>query len=648
MQIGVSAYKFCSSTFRLKKEIIDHLRDKWNPVLERFSLQPAKYVYQYEELDSSIQEIRLIKLTKHPITGISCSLERFPLEIAPKYEAISYTWGSSTKGHLVSLGRSWLPITRNVYKILQDRGSYFRTRWLWIDAVCINQDDNVEKGIQVNIMGDIYQSAERVLVWLGDTVVRSSDITSAMFLLERLNYNINNYEDYKQRLDSMKLVTGSRESWDALGRLLSHYYWQRTWIIQEIAKAQKVHILYGGQYISWDIFSLLVSQLGFEPGNKIIADELVIFKNDSVAIIGGVSQVSLISAVREPLTQGKLLTLEESLALTYRCLATDARDKVFALTNLTELTDIDEKTNVRPDYTLTVQEVYIRAARYMLSNNSSFLLLQSGIGHERKVDGLPSWVPDWSALRPQMHQVDSHLGNGDQPSGRGSLLSPRFTLSANLLEISVQGVTISKIKHISATSCCFDGSSEAGRQGVQPFYQAAHLIATTHLPNMYTLTNQSLAEAFWRTLIADRHPSNDQQRGKPVSLEWPAQAEYGEYFKIWRDGMLGLDESAVQLSDEEGLRVKNASFAYSRALGNACRDSRKFAVTEDGMIGLVPPLTEVGDEVCILADAAKPVLLRMGNTERGTYLLVGDCYMHGIIDGKSWSNGTGYRAWTIC
>ena len=54
-------------------------------------------------------------------------------------------------------------------------------------------------------------------------------------------------------------------------------------------------------------------------------------------------------------------------------------------------------------------------------------------------------------------------------------------------------------------------------------------------------------------------------------------------------------------------------------MANACGDNRKLAVIEDGMMALVPPLTEIGDEVFVVAGAAKPVLLRVENSERGSY-----------------------------
>jgi hypothetical protein len=155
---------------------------------------------------------------------------------------------------------------------------------------------------------------------------------------------------------------------------------------------------HGGQYISWNAFIFQVLELASEPGNLIMIRELMKFKHNAEAIRIGVSQQSMIAEVREPMTRGQRLALQHALAITDRCIATDLRNKVFALVNLVQLNNIDKGTDVRPDYSLTVLEVCTRTAQYLLSHNLGLTLLEKGIGYDREVPGLPTWVPDWSAL----------------------------------------------------------------------------------------------------------------------------------------------------------------------------------------------------------------------------------------------------------
>ncbi|KAH8600659.1 heterokaryon incompatibility protein-domain-containing protein, partial [Bisporella sp. PMI_857] len=199
-------------------------------------------------------EIRLIRMSRRlPGAELKCTFVQIAIEKAPQYEAISYTWGTGEKDRLIFIEDRWLPVTRNVHKILEDRGSYLRTRWLWIDAVCINQDNLEEKSTQVAMMGDIYSGADRVIVWLDNKEITHSEVRDANFLLELIAFNSMNLS--KDLYDPPTRVLGSYTHWKALSRLLSHPYWHRVWIIQEIAMAKKVHILYGSTYLSWEQLS---------------------------------------------------------------------------------------------------------------------------------------------------------------------------------------------------------------------------------------------------------------------------------------------------------------------------------------------------------------------------------------------------------
>lgn len=122
------AYKLAFATLRISRGFTTYVRELSRSRPEKYRRISPDDIYHYETLDSTSQEIRLIRLTRGPLTGIRCSLKHFKLQEAPAYEAISYTWGTSTKDRLVFFNGHWFPITRNVYKILQDRGSYFQTR----------------------------------------------------------------------------------------------------------------------------------------------------------------------------------------------------------------------------------------------------------------------------------------------------------------------------------------------------------------------------------------------------------------------------------------------------------------------------------------------------------------------------------------
>lgn len=141
--------------------------------------------YQYaslaEHLNGRPTEFRL--LTVLPGTGdeaIRCYIDHHPYPEANnndviRYEALSWTWGKEDiPERIVILGRKpgetpkTFPIRRNLYQALMQLRLASDRRVLWVDCVCIDQQNNKEKDSQVQCMHLIYQAASNVCVWLGE------------------------------------------------------------------------------------------------------------------------------------------------------------------------------------------------------------------------------------------------------------------------------------------------------------------------------------------------------------------------------------------------------------------------------------------------------------------------------------------------
>ena len=124
--------------------------------------------FGYEQL-SSPQQFRI--LTIFPGEGsdpILTRLETFSLNTAPKFEALSYHWGTDpSRAHSISVDASDLKVTNELHVALLHLRLPARPRKMWIDAICINQDDVTEKSQQVGIMRSIYQKARCTVIWLG-------------------------------------------------------------------------------------------------------------------------------------------------------------------------------------------------------------------------------------------------------------------------------------------------------------------------------------------------------------------------------------------------------------------------------------------------------------------------------------------------
>ncbi|OBS22634.1 hypothetical protein FPOA_08967 [Fusarium poae] len=155
----------------------------------------------YKQLEQGLSQIRLLHLlpqrTRHlqlsapwySCVGLECTFETVDLASAPPYEALSYTWGEEDASVRIHLnGKEFLVRPNLAYALAALRVS--EPRVLWVDALCINQQDTTERNHQVGMMGGIFRRAERVLVWLGrPSSGWDSSVAGALRMAERLGDN---------------------------------------------------------------------------------------------------------------------------------------------------------------------------------------------------------------------------------------------------------------------------------------------------------------------------------------------------------------------------------------------------------------------------------------------------------------------------
>ncbi|KAF2248365.1 HET-domain-containing protein, partial [Trematosphaeria pertusa] len=127
--------------------------------------------HRYKPLEESSQEIRLLSVSipseTHP-EKIVCTSRTVSLQDNPYYWALSYVWGGWENPHTIVLDRRTFQVTRNLGEALHQLCQHEESAGsLWIDAICINQEDNTEKSWQVAMMGRIYTQAYAVHAWLG-------------------------------------------------------------------------------------------------------------------------------------------------------------------------------------------------------------------------------------------------------------------------------------------------------------------------------------------------------------------------------------------------------------------------------------------------------------------------------------------------
>ncbi|PQE06204.1 HET domain protein [Rutstroemia sp. NJR-2017a BBW] len=190
--------------------------------------------FKYSPLDPSVDGIRLLVLEPGAREEIpKCTLKHVTFGERPKYEALSYTWGDETQRRDILLGGHSFSVTKNLYDALCCLRHPSEPRQLWTDAICINQTDIPERNRQLPIMASIYGRAQTVLVWLGlyETNSKAQPV-----------------------LDGLRL--GSDDG--LMKAICGNPYWERLWIIQEVASARKLRVHLDEDQMDWDEFLSLL------------------------------------------------------------------------------------------------------------------------------------------------------------------------------------------------------------------------------------------------------------------------------------------------------------------------------------------------------------------------------------------------------
>jgi len=358
--------------------------------------------YQYSRLRGS-RDVRLIRFLEADNTP-TCTFIQISLDKSSPYLALSYTWGSGLPKHLIHVDGQELTVSENLYaalKVLQH--SRTTIRYLWVDAICINQDDLAERSQQVGLMNSIYRCAERVVVWLGpeanDSDFAIDTIRSWSKMIPKDAFASDNA--YWEKVASIKPSdplfcgppgTDGHRAWLAIRSLWERSWWRRAWIVQEatLSASQRLELLCGNQSIYWDDFAIsidIAQCLGrhedfqtFENWHQGFPTRLHSFRVDRQS--GYYLRLLKVLEVMRP----------------YEC--GDDRDKVFAALGMAA--DVTSE-DVAPDYEKSVGEVYTDIVRLTLGTSDlhsfdflGYIVRPEGLDPESKMwvryNDLPTWV----------------------------------------------------------------------------------------------------------------------------------------------------------------------------------------------------------------------------------------------------------------
>ncbi|KAF2501433.1 hypothetical protein BU16DRAFT_522407 [Lophium mytilinum] len=250
--------------------------------------------------------IRLLKI--HPPSGlqddggpIKGDLFVADLEQSPSYCALSYVWGiTAPDPHTIKCGAASLPVSANCHSALLHLRKKIGTCFtIWIDAICIDQTNDGDKMKQIPLMGDIYSSAQRVYIWLGEGDAATNRAMEYMAKAGFLEYFCVNGDpdggklakpralaafvasftsrwslrrhplpfttqkrNWSWRVPLLMPIRGSsgviHASYHDLDKLLTRLWIQRIWTYQEILLASNPIVVCGDAHLQWSRFAFSI------------------------------------------------------------------------------------------------------------------------------------------------------------------------------------------------------------------------------------------------------------------------------------------------------------------------------------------------------------------------------------------------------
>ncbi|KAK1712016.1 heterokaryon incompatibility protein-domain-containing protein [Colletotrichum lupini] len=357
-------------------------------------------LFQYETLDLTGKSFRLLMLHPRSTGEISCNIFEASLDsdgIIP-YEALSYAWGRIDLAASIIANGKTLRITNNLFTALSYLRDNHVNKVLWIDAVCIDQNNVAERGHQVGQMAGIYRGAEQVIIWLGPPTHETNLLLGCLKELQKSLIRQKSRDDLVQaqeqwskirqnsELDQAVLVDLQRKG---LISLLRETWFTRIWVLQEVSNARAASIYSGRRSIQAYMLNIAAKLVGVVPdaGCQAVLDLLP----DSFT-------------QRSPRKDFLIALLQKFR----NSKASDPRDMVYALLAIaSDVSQSDSGSLLSPDYFKTEEDLVQDLKTYLFLDSQYFCIIP-----ERSMESFLGALPERIAAILQsvvMAGVTSHV-----------------------------------------------------------------------------------------------------------------------------------------------------------------------------------------------------------------------------------------------
>jgi hypothetical protein len=557
---------------------------------------PNKYkMYDSEtlRLDSSKREIRLLRILPGAfVSPIHCELFRTSLDGKPDYEALSYVWGGALDRRNIVVNSDEFSVTTNLELALRRLRAHVGEKplVLWADAVCINQDCYEEKAQQVALMAEIYRKALAVLIHLGENGNNSE-------LVEQLLYDIldADLDEASTTIvpECYDLPPHQDKCWAALSRFLERDWFRRTWVIQEFVLNNTVEVICGEWMVNGETLVEAVSK---------IARFTAWYRGGAAAT--GANLIRALGGTKSRYLKGDRPRLPSLIKSFHATDAKEERDHLFALLSLAEH---GSHQNLIPEYGGDFESVRERYTQHFINTAYPFEIL-SLAGLHSQTSRCASWILDLTTLRDfeLLLGIGTAVEKGVYRAGFGK---PAVISPPGRDILSLRGVLAD---FVGATRMNVDpenGARDPHHTNSDEFDLIFEVLANI-LPYP---TGEDLDDVRMRTLIGDYPWEGD---GSPKTCF----------------AALQMCSSTTDKAERE--EYLSTARPYLVAHIDMMK-GRKCCLTEKGYVGIVPINTRLGDAVFVPYGSPVPFVIRKIDEREANYLLVGECYIHGIMAGEA-------------
>ncbi|ETS78998.1 hypothetical protein PFICI_08851 [Pestalotiopsis fici W106-1] len=417
----------------------------------------------YRDLLETVDNNPMIRLLSiEPATNtdddIKCKLEEVLLLEAPEYESLSYCWGEPIRKCPIECNDTSIDITENLSSALRHLRHTKKHRIIWVDAICINQNDFAERSSQVLAMREIFQHARSVVIWLGPASANSSlafrtlkqcqtAIPEVMKRFAEDPFSIVRYTSMNKYFPQIVAWRDSgvqRPRYDdrrhhlqrsqraALRAILERPYWTRLWVLQEICSARELIVKCGNDTMPWDAFrdsfvvtltiGGLLQHIGHPPWLWCSIRLAQLQHHHQATNRASPTESHALNALefiaeshlRQTARSSSNIILFLELSSNLRC--TLEHDKIYGILGLAQ-----PPLPITPDYQMPIEDCFKAITIAILQQRGNldlFSACSAQMFQNKKT--LPSWVPDFSL---------DHLRWYLEDTGPGCPFKEHFTLS---------------------------------------------------------------------------------------------------------------------------------------------------------------------------------------------------------------------------